>query len=168
MADIDPIDVAELGRLTEQLATSFDVNVPTVMGRFSSDPSMLTPSSSGSPVRLSPVSTFVLGGKDDRSSFGYVVSSIGSHWGVIVGEPEEAFLYHLVFQHRRDIPSDAKPDSLTGKVRGVMLDATLWRDSMTKSTSTYEVGKTHYSPAELVRIGTTPHDPSPNQRQKHD
>ena len=112
MADTGPIDSTELGRLTEQLATSFDMNESSVIEQFSADAPMAT---LGSPVRLSPVSTFVLSGKDDRSSYGYVVSSIASHWGVIVGEPGEASLYHLIFQNRRDIPSNAKPDSLTGK-----------------------------------------------------
>ena len=97
-----------------------------------------------------------MGAKDNRYSFGYIISSIGSHWGVVVGEGKEAFLYHLIFENRADIATDANPDSITGKVRAVTFDATLWKPAMTKGASMYDVGKTQYSTPELVRIGRKP------------
>jgi hypothetical protein len=59
-----------------------------------------------SAVHLSPVSTFILGAKD--KSFGYLVSSIAKHCGVLVGDNQK-YLFHLVFQNRADIPSNTNP-----------------------------------------------------------
>ena len=127
--------------------------MPSVLAQFSLEAPTEADGPSGSPVRFSPVSTYVHGGKDVGSSSGYVVSSIGKHWGVIVGELPEALLYHLVFENPHDIPTNAGPDSLTGKVRVVIFDMMLCKSSMMKSTSTYQVGKTLYSTPELIRIG---------------
>lgn len=164
MANDDP---THLEQLAGQLARGFEVNELAVLSEFSSELPKSATIATGSSVRLERVSTFVKGAKDDRSSFGYIVSSIGSHWGVVVGEPEVAFLYHLVFENRADIASDAKPDSITGKVRAVTFDATLWKPAMSRGASMYEVGKTQYSPTELVRIGRQLVDFT-NQRQKND
>jgi len=109
-------DSADLERVAGQLAAGFDINEHTLVNELSAEEKSVT---TGSPVRLSRVSTFIMGAKDDRYSFGYIVSSIGSHWGVVVGDGEDVFLYHLIFENRADIASDANPDSITGKVRAV-------------------------------------------------
>src|SRR5271170_663367 len=138
-------DSADLERVAGQLAAGFDINEHTLVNELSAEEKSVT---TGSPVRLSRVSTFIMRAKDDRYSFGYIVSSIGSHWAVVVGDGEDVFLYHLIFENRADIASDANPDSITGKVRAVMFDATLWRPEMTKGASMYYVGKTQYSTRE--------------------
>src|SRR5271155_203824 len=109
-------DSADLERVAGQLAAGFDINEHTLVNELSAEEKSVT---TGSPVRLSRVSTFIMGAKDDRYSFGYIVSSIGSHWGVVVGEGEDVFFCHLIVENRADIASDANPDSITGKVRAV-------------------------------------------------
>ena len=114
--------------VVDQMAGSFHVEMRSVLDKFSS----MAPRPSGiktSEVLLSSVSTFTVGAKD--TSFGYLVSSIAEHWGVLVGD-EQKFLYHLVFQNPVDIPSNANPDSLTGKTRAVKFDVTRWDSSRTQ------------------------------------
>lgn len=138
----------ELEDLADQMARGFEVDPKSVLDKFSS----ISPRSSGikaAAVHLSPVSTFILGAKDE--SFGYLVSSIAKHWGVLVGDNEK-YLFHLVFQNRADIPSNANPDSLTGKARAVMFDARIWDSSGTQPSSVMYVGDTHYDPFELAEI----------------
>ena len=148
-ATSDPFDSGDIERLADQLARKFDVDTKCVLDKFSA----ITPSSSSeevSTVHLSPVSTFIHGAKDN--SFGYLVSSLARHWGVIVGDSEK-FLYHLVFENQADVPSNANPDSLTGKVRTVKFNCTDWDSSRSRPSSEVYVGKTRYSPYELLRIG---------------
>ena len=166
MDNSESLESVDVESLSGQLAVGFDVNELSLLSELSPPESASVVT--GSPVRLSRVSTFIMGAKNDRYSFGYIVSSIGSHWGVVVGEDEEAFLYHLVFENRQDLVSDANPDSITGKVRAVTFDATLWKPAMTKGASMYNVGKTHYSAYELVRIGRTFPVDTTNQRPKND
>jgi len=148
-----------------QLAEGFDdINEVTVVNKASSVTASVA---TGSPVRLSRVSTYVLATKVASHSFGYIVSSMASHWGVVVGEGPERTLYHLVFQNRADTASDANPDSITGRVRAVMFDAGLWRSEMGDGASMYDVGKTRYEHRELLRIGTMLVDPT-NRREQND
>src|SRR5205085_1716136 len=140
---------SEVESLADQMARGFDVDMRSVLDEFSS----ITPTSSSlkaSAVHLSPVSTFILGAKD--KSLGYLVSSMAKHWGVLVGDNQK-YLFHLVFQNRPDIPSNANPDSLTGKVRAVTFDATNWDSSRTQPSSVMYVGQTRYNPYELAEIG---------------
>jgi hypothetical protein len=136
-------------RLADQLARKFDVDTECILDKFSaSTPS--SPNKTVSTVHLSPVSTFVFGAKD--RPFGYFVSSLARHWGVIVGDSDK-FLYHLVFENQADVPSNTNPDSLTGKVRAVQFNCTDWDSSRSRPPSEVYAGKTRYSPYELLGIG---------------
>ena len=100
----------------------------------------------------SPFRPLLRPGKGSFQSLGYVVSSIGSHWGVLVNHGNSQFLYHLVFQNRGDAATDMNPNSLTGKIRPIMFNAILWENSETNSISR-KVGHTRYTTDELVKIG---------------
>jgi len=102
------------------------------------------------PVHLSPVSTFIQGAKDGQ--FGYVVSSIANHWGVIVGGANR-FLYHLVFEEQANAASDSNPDSLTGRTMAVKFRCTDWDSSRESPLSTKYVGDTRFSHEEILGIG---------------
>ena len=148
-----------------QLAVGFDdINEVTVVNKASSVTASIA---AGSPVRLSRVSTYVLATKVASHSFGYIVSTMASHWGVVVGDGAERTLYHLVFQNRGDTASDVNPDSITGRVRAVRFDSTRWRSEMGDSASMFDVGQTRYGYPELIRIGTMLVDPT-NRRGHND
>lgn len=149
-AYFDSVGVGNVAdQMARQMARKFGVETTTVLGKLSS----MAPLPSGiktSEVLLSPVSTFILGAKDGRLD--YLVSSIAKHWGVLVGD-QQKFLCHLVFQNQVDIPSNANPDSLTGKVRAVTFDVTRWDSSRTQPSSAIHVGQTRYTPYQLAEIG---------------
>ena len=144
----DSVDFQE--RLSGELAVGFDVDKLSVLNRSRIFSEGTRPT--GSPVQLSRVSTYVMGAKGGFT-YGYIVSAMGSHWGVVVGGPKRSMLYHLVFYDRADRATDANPDSLTGRVRAVKFDATLWKPEMSEGASMLEVGKTPYSIEELLEIG---------------
>src|SRR5215471_15395773 len=99
MENIDPPKHIDAERLAEQLARSFDINKTNVLHEsLSGLQTSSTPFIAS--VHLSPVSTFIQGAKDGE--FGYVVSSIAKHWGVLVGDSQK-YLYHLVFQDLADL-----------------------------------------------------------------
>jgi hypothetical protein len=166
MSNPDPIDHAAARGLAEQLADTFEVDPDSILEdtRRRVDPQISASGIAGSEVRLFPVSTFILRSKDTSPALGYVVSSIGAHWGVLVGEGNSRFLYHLVFRYRNDATSDAKPDSITGRSRPIKFNAILWDDPEDKSVSR-KVGRTRYSTDELVKIGRTSQVPFFNQQE---
>jgi len=146
-ASLEPSD---LETLADQLEGSFRVTDEDMMAQISALPWAFTSTPPLHPVHLSPVSTFIQGAKD--GPFGYIVSSIAKHWGVIVGDSEK-FLYHLVFDDRADAVSDANPDSVTGRVRTVKFSCIDWDPSKELPVSTKRVGDTRFSPTDLLRIG---------------
>jgi hypothetical protein len=152
MTRLDSSSRAGVESLAKQFATSFDVDKTNVLGQVSGVVATPSSGSNATPVHLSPVSTFIQGSKD--GSFGYVVSSIAKHWGVLVGDSHK-YLYHLVFQDEADVPTNANPDSLTGRVRTVKFDSTYWDPSRSTPSSTMYVGETRYSPFQLLEIGMT-------------
>ena len=151
MENLDPFTPSDIERLAGELEGKFYVDEADVIRKFSeiAPPSVPTVTAVH-PVHLSPVSTFIQGSKDGR--FGYIVSSIAKHWGVLVGDSEK-FLYHLVFEDQADAVSHANPNSLTGRVRAVKFSSTDWDPSRDVSSSATKVGDTRYSPTELLRIG---------------
>lgn len=68
--------------------------------------------------------------------------------GFKVNEVTNVLQSHQI-SHNRDRLSSP----VTGKVRAVTFDATLWKPAMINGASMYKVRKTQYSPTELVRIG---------------
>ena len=151
MANTESFDSMDLQeRLSGELAAGFEVDGVSMLNQSRISSEVTKPT--GSAVRLSRVSTYVMGAKGGFT-YGYIVSSIGSHWGVVVDGPSRPMLYHLIFYDQADRASDANPDSLTGRVRAVKFDAMLWRPQMTDGTSMLEVGKTPYSTDQLIEIG---------------
>lgn len=149
MENIDSLTHVNVEELAEQLARSFDIDKANVLHESLSGLQMSSRPFVAS-VHLSPVSTFIQGAKD--GDFGYVVSSIAKHWGVLVGDSQK-YLYHLVFEDPADCRSDSNPDSLTGRVRAVKFNSTNWDSSRNNPSSTKRVGVTRYSPFELLQIG---------------
>ena len=134
--------------LADQLEGSFHIDEENVITNCSSV--VPPPVQTLNPVCLSPVSTFIQGAKDGR--FGYIVSSIAKHWGVIVGDSEQT-LYHLVFEDQADAVSNTKPDSLSGRVRAVKFSSIDWDPSRASPSSLKYVGETRFAHNELLRIG---------------
>jgi hypothetical protein len=130
-----------------QLARGFAVDNEQVMRQISSN--VQAPTST--PVHLLPVSTFIQDAKGDPII--YVVPPFARHWGVVVGQ-QNRFLFHLVFRDVVDVPSDTKPDSLTGRVRAVEFVSNSW-DPTWSTSSIREVGNTPYSIDKILGIGMT-------------
>ena len=57
---------------------------------------------------------------------------------MVIGDAEDAFLYHLILRDRADCAIDTNPDSLTGEVRAVIFNVTLWRPEMTDGVGGWE------------------------------
>jgi hypothetical protein len=76
----------------------------------------------------------------------------GRHWGVYVEDRPSGsiYLYHLVFKNSDDANINSNPDSLTGKIREIILEAR----KVTKSIREEDrVGATHYTTGEVTVIG---------------
>lgn len=108
-------------------------------------------------IQLVSVHTFIIQGhtKDVRLSKGILVPTFASHWGVVVGEPGEYVLYHLVF-NEEEVTADEGTGTgrCKGKHREVVFHYTKYTHRPEKSHQLIKVGETKYSDRDLIKIGT--------------
>lgn len=148
----------------EQSVTELEASVARLSEYFDVDAAALieeTPQPSLNhdneyPVQLVPVHTFILQGhsKDIGLSRGILVPSFASHWGVVVGDPGEYMLYHLVFRDGQETRNDGTSDTIKGKLREVDFHYTQWKNH--EGATTTQVGQTRYTDRQLIIFGTDP------------
>lgn len=150
-----------LDRVSRRLETCFDVDPDVMTARLSVDLPAL-PQGTRRPsnqVCLSPVSTYIQGSKG--GTFGYVVSSIASHWGIVVDhhDARRSLLYHLVFEDPNDAVTDSNPSAAAAATataqpaRAVKFAFSDWDKSRASPDQLKLVGETQYGVVELLQIG---------------
>ena len=150
--------VTELEASGARLSEYFDVDATAALAvviEETSQPSLID-HDNAYPIQLVPVHTFILQGhtKDIGLAKGILVPSFASHWGVVVGDPGEYMLYHLVFRDGQETRNDGTSDTIRGKFREVDFHYTQWKNH--EAATTVQVGQTRYSDRQLIRIGTGP------------
>jgi hypothetical protein len=107
-------------------------------------------------VYLANVFSYIADGTNngDKSSGSQAILThpAGRHWGVYIEDRPSGsiYLYHLVFKNSDDAVIDSNPDSLTGKIREIILDVRKVTKSMREED---RVGATHYTTGEVTVIG---------------
>ena len=168
--------ISELGRLdvpeevvqhaSERVAETLDVRDEEIyhtVAAETSPPQWIgrpTPLRSWAPkdasVYLANVFSYIADGTNDgdKSSGRQAVLNhpAGRHWGVYVEDRPSGsmYLYHLVFKNSDDAVIDSNPDSLTGKIREIILDVRKVTKSIREEDT---VGATHYTTGEVTVIG---------------
>jgi len=159
MGDQNGFDAAEWIGSGERLSELFDVDANEATSQVAREITQPLQSDNQYRIQVVPVHTFVLQGhsKDVRLSKGILVPSFASHWGVVIGEPDALTLYHLVFDHDAQVPDEAIPDTIRGKIRTVKFHYMPWENNSNKYGGRISpVGETKFSHEERIKIGFPP------------
>jgi hypothetical protein len=145
---------AQLIASGNKLSGFFDVDETSIVTTIKNEFPQPSPTNENHPIQLVPVHTFVLHSptKDVRLSRGILVPSFASHWGVVVGQPGEYLLYHLIFRPNQEPRKHGIGDSIRGNYREVKFHYIEWNDRGDEGNM-IRVGETRYSYLELIRIG---------------
>lgn len=153
-----------------KLSSFFDVDATSIIEtvtREAPKPRPTSPTDQLSQIQLVSVHTFIVQGhiKAVHLTRGILVPTFASHWGVVVGDPGQYVLYHLVFSEEGETgQNDETTAGNKGKHREVEFHYTKYKHRPEKSDTRrlVKVGETKYSDRDLMKIGITPSLLSPS------
>jgi hypothetical protein len=153
----------EIFTSAEKLSSLFEADASAIIETVTKEAPRPRPTPAEYQIQLVSVHTFIVQGhtKDVRLSKGILVPTFASHWGVVVGDPGQYVLYHLVFSEEEE---ETGPDEGTGtsnskrKHREVEFHYTKYKHRPEKSGTNrlIKVGETKYSDRDLIKIGNVP------------